>query len=646
MHVSFTHFRTKISPPCCECLQSMSRSSIRQLVLDGFYAEALFSYTRFHAFGFFPHNFTFPSLLKACAKRKSPSQAQTIHAHILKMGFLHTDIYTATALTDAYMKLHLLEDAVKVFDNIPQRNLASLNAVISGFSQNGCFKEALGAFKMVEIGGFQPNSVTLASVLPACEIAEQGLLMHGLAIKLGHEMDVYVGTAALTMYCNCGELGSAVRVFELIPEKNLVSYNALISGLLTNGCPHMVLDLFKRMRGESFWEKPSSVTWVSLLSTCSVLSALQLGRQIHCFMLKNEVDVDVHIGTALVDMYSKCGSLSCAYQIFLALSEKNIVTWNSIISGMLLHGHCENAVYLFHQLKSEGLDPDITTWNLMISGFSQLGNAVEAFRFFKKMQLAGGVNPTLKSITSLLTACSATADLQHGMEIHGYTVRTSTENDAFIVTALVDMYVKCGFSCWARRIFDQVAKKFDDPALWNAMIAGHGLNGETQSAVEIFGQTQEAGITPNSATFVSVLSACSHAGWVEKGQELFNTMSTDYGINPNAEHLACMVDLLSRAGHLNEACDLIHKIPEPPASVFSSLLGASRCHSNAKLGQKAAEKLLELEPNNPSVFVILSNIYAEQRRWGEVESVREIMKDRGLKKVPGYSWMGARAEIT
>lgn len=562
------------------------------------------------------------------------------------MGFIQTDVYTATALIDAYMKLHLLEDAVKVFDDILQRNLASLNALISGFSQNGCFREALSAFKLVGIRGLRPNSVTLASVFPACGIAVQGLQIHGLAVKLGHEIDVYVATAALTMYCNCGEVSSALMVFELIPEKNLVSYNALISGLLTNGCPHMVLDLFRRMRGGHFLEKPSSVTWVSLLSTCSALSAVQLGRQIHCFILKNEVEFDVQTGTALVDMYSKCGSLKWAYQVFLELREKNIVTCNSMISGMLLHGHCENAVDLFQHLKSEGLEPDITTWNLMISGFSQLRNAVEAFRFFNKMQSAGILNPPLKSITSLLTACSATSDLQHGREIHGRIVRASAENDSFVVTALVDMYMKCGFSSWARQIFDQVANKIDDPALWNAMIAGYGLNGENESAVQIFSQMQEAGIRPNSATFVCVLSACSHAGWVGKGQELFNKMSTEYGINPNAEHFACMVDLLARAGKLNEASDLIHKIPEPPASVFSSLLGASRGHSNAKLGEKVAEKLLELEPNNPTAFVLLSNLYAEQRRWVEVERVRKLMKDRGLKKVPGYSWMGVRAEIT
>ncbi|XP_058110739.1 pentatricopeptide repeat-containing protein At2g02750 [Magnolia sinica] len=619
-----------------------TNSKIRKLVLDGLYNQSLYLYRTLLASGFHPNSFTFPSLLKASAKLQSPPQAHATHAHLLKTGF-HADIYAATALIDTYMKLRLLDDALKVFDKTPNRNLASFNAVISGFSQNGCFREAMEVFKRVERGGFCPNSVTLASVLPSCEIAKQGAELHGFAVKLGHEMDVYVATALLTMYSNCKELDTALRAFGMIQEKKAVSYNAMISGLLTNGYSDMALNIFKEMI-VSCGEKPNSVTWASLLSACSDLSALRLGMQIHNFVLKNEVGFDVLIGTALVDMYSKCGCLKWASQIFLGLNERDLITWNSMISGMLLHGHFETAFELFHQLESEGLEPDMATWNLMISGFSQRGNGVDAFRLFDKMRSAGVANPNLKTITSLLTACSTLSDLHHGREIHGHLVRTGADNDEFVSTALIDMYMKCGYSCQARWIFDRAVRRSDDLALWNAMISGYGRNGENESALEIFNQMQDERIQPNSATFISVLSVCGHTGQTEKGQELFKMMRREYGVHPTAKHFACMVDLLGRAGKLKEARVLIEEIPKPTASVFASLLGACKCHSDAELGEEMAERLWELDPGNPTPFVILSNIYAEQQRWVDVERVREMMKDRGLQKVPGYSWIGVRQE--
>ncbi|KAF8378410.1 hypothetical protein HHK36_029749 [Tetracentron sinense] len=614
------------------------KGDITKLVSNGLYREALSLYYHLHSASFRLNNFIFPSLLKACGKLKTAPQGQEIHAHVIKTGF-HKDVYTATALTGMYMKLHFLEDALKVFDRMPDRNLASLNAVISGFSTNGYYREALRVFKQVGVKGFRPNSVTIASVLSACETVEHGLQIHGFMIKLGVEADVYVGTAVVTMYSNCLELVSAMRVYGLMPNKNVVSYNALISGLLQNGVPCLILDVFKEMRG-SLDEEPSLVTWVSVLSACSDLSDLQFGKQVHTLVLKYNMGCDVMVGTALVDMYAKCGHWEGAYEIFKKLSgSRNLITWNSIISGMMLNGQNETAVELFKQLDSEGLEPDSATWNSMISGFSQLGKGIEAFHFFNKMQLTGET-PSLKSITSLLPVCSALSSLQCGKEIHGHTLRTGISDDEFISTALIDMYMKCGYSSWARQIFDQVEKRSDDPAMWNAMISGYGKNGENESALEIFNLMEEERIRPNSATFISILSACSHTGCIEKGYQLFRMMNTDYGLNPTPEHFGCMVDLLCRSGRLDEARDLIREIPDPSASVFASLLGACRCDSNAELGEEIAEKLSELEPGNPTPLVILSNIYAGQGRWRDVERVREMMENRGLKKLPGCSLVG------
>ncbi|ONI30726.1 hypothetical protein PRUPE_1G269600 [Prunus persica] len=611
------------------------KREIARLVADGLYRDALCLYAQLHSASLRPHKFTFPPLLKACGKLQSAPHAQILHTHLMKTGF-SADVYSATALTDVYMKLHLIGDAVKVFEEMPERNLASLNAVISGFLHNGYCTEALRLFKNVGPGGFRPNSVTIASMLSACGTVEHGMEMHCLAVKLGVESDVYVATSVLTMYSNCGGLFSAAKVFEEMPIKNIVSCNAFISGLLQNGVPHVVLDIFKKMRACT-GENPNSVTLLSVLSACASLLYLRFGKQVHGLMMKIEVELDTMLGTALVDMYSKCGCWQLAYGTFKELNEnRNLFTWNAMISGMMLNAQNENAVELFEQLESEGFKPDSVTWNSMISGFSQLGKAIEAFVYFRRMQSAGVV-PSLKSITSLLPACADLSALQCGKEVHGLAVRTSISNDLFISTALIDMYMKCGQSSWATRIFDWFQIKPNDPAFWNAIISGYGRNGDNESAFGIFDQMLEAKVQPNAATFTSLLSMCSHTGLVDKGWQVFRMMDRDFGLKPNPAHFGCMIDLLGRTGRLDEARELIQELSEPSGAVLASLLGACESHLDSQLGKEMAIKLSELEPENPTPFVILSKIYAALGRWEDAEKIRELMNDKTLRKLPGFS---------
>ncbi|KAM1065539.1 hypothetical protein ACFX2B_020837 [Malus domestica] len=611
------------------------RHEIAKLVASGSYREALWLHAQRHSASLRPHEFTFPPLFKACGKLRSALQAQILHTHLVKTGF-SADVYSATALTDVYMKLRFMEDALKVFEEMPERNLASLNAVITGFLRNGYCREALRLFKNVGVGGFKPNSVTIASMISACGSAEQGMEMHCLAVKLGVDSDVYVGTSFLTMYSNCGKLVLAEKVFEEMAIKNVVSYNAFVSGLLQNGVPHVALDVFKQMRACT-GENPNSVTLISVVSTCASLSYLQFGKQVHALVVKIEMGLDVMIGTALVDMYSKCGCWQLAYAIFKELDEKrNLFTWNAMIAGMMLNVQTENAVELFEQLEIEGFEPDSVTWNSMISGFSQLGKGIEAFKYFKRMQSAGAV-PSLKSITSLLPACADLSALQCGKEVHGHAVRTSISNDLFISTALIDMYMKCGQSTCARRIFDGFRIKPNDPAFWNAIISGYGRNGGSESAFGIFEQMLEEKVLPNAATFTSLLSMCSHTGLVDKGWQVFRMMNKDFGLKPNQEHFGCMVDLLGRTGRLDEARELIEELPEPSGAVFASLLGACECHLDSELGKEAAVKLSELEPVDPVPFVILSKIYAALGRWEDAEKIRGLVNDKTRRKLPGFS---------
>ncbi|TYH33815.1 hypothetical protein ES332_D13G085200v1 [Gossypium tomentosum] len=574
------------------------KQQIIKLVRNGLYKEALHLYGEDLIASLLPNKFTFPPLFKACAKLNSPIQGQILHTHLIKTGFSH-DIYAATALTDMYMKLHCFECALKV---------------------NGYCNEALILFKEICFGLWRPNSLTIATVLPACQSLELGMQVHTLAIKLGVELDVYVATSLLTMYSNCGEIVLAINMFVEMTDKNVVSYNAFLSGLLQNGVPLMVLQVFKNMMGNCEVGQPNCVTFISIISACASLLYLQFGRQVHGVLMKVETQFDTMVGTALVDMYSKCRAWQWGYDVFKEMKgSRNLITWNSMIAGLMLNNQSEMAVALFEEVKFEGMKPDSATWNSMIRGFSQLGKGFEAFKYFEKMQSAG-VELSLKCITGLLPACSILCALKQGKEIHGLAIRSGISNEEFMATALIDMYMNCGYSSCARKIFDQFESKPDDPAFWNAMTSGYGRNGENGSAFEIFDLMREEKVKPNSATFIGVLSSCSHTGQVDRGLQVFRMMNKVCNLSPNLEHFGCMVDLL-----------------DPPAAIFASLLGACKCHLNYELGEEIAMKLSELEPETPEPFVILSSIYAAVGRWGDVERIRLMIDDRGLRKFPGFS---------
>lgn len=612
---------------------------IAKLVTDGFYKEAISLYSEVHSASFLPNKFNFPFLLKACSKIRAFSLAQMIHVQIIKAG-CQLKVHTATALTDVYTKFNLIDDATKVFDEIPNPTIFSFNSLVSGLSQNGLFKEGLKMFlQLVGVRNTRPDSVTIAGLSSGCNDLDEGMQLHSWAIKIGVETDVFAGTSLLTMHFNSGDVISAERLYECIHFKNVVCYNAYMSGLLQNGIHYQVLNVFNEM-GRLSNEKPNLVTLISVASACASIKCLRLGRQLHGYMVKDVLGFETKVGTSLINLYSKCGSCESAYQVFLELqSVRNMVTWNTMIAGMMLNDQSEIAIDLFVQMINEGLKPDSVTWNSMICGFSQQGKDAEAFMFFKKM-LSASVIPTPKSMMGLLRACSALSKLSCGKEIHAYVIRREMITDEFIVTALIDMYMKCGKSLSASTIFNQFSEKPNDPVIWNAMISGYGRNGEKEAAFEIFYRMLELKVKPNSVTFSCMLLVCSHTGEVDLLWQVFRSMAVDYGLKPTPEQLNIIVDLLGRTGQLKEAEGFMEEITDPSASVFCSLLGAAKQHAEYELGEELVKKLSALEPNDPTPYVILSNICAELGKWNDVERIRNMMHERKLRKVPGYSITG------
>ncbi|CAH1417140.1 unnamed protein product [Lactuca virosa] len=612
------------------------KRKLSNLVRTGFYTEALSLFSKLHFQSHPVDEFTFPFLLKACSKLKLLPHGQILHAHLTKTGF-NSDIYTATSLTDMYFKFQFMESALKVFDEITEPNTTLINVIVSGFSQNGYYKESLDIFRRVNSEyGLKPDSATIASLLSGCENdLKDGLQIHCWAFKIGVETDIYVATSLVTMYSNYKHPETASIVFKQIHNRNATCYNAFLTGLLQNRNFQPVLETFKQML-QSSDQNPNPVTFLSVLSACSDLKNLKFGTQVHVLLIKLNLVLNVLTGTALLDMYSKCGYWHWAHDVFKNLDGvRNLITWNSMISGMMMNGEIETAIHLFSMLGSEGFKPDSATWNCMINGFSHLGKTHESFLFFKKM-LETGEPPSMKSITSLLSACASMFGFVSGKEIHGYVIRNGINHDEFVVTALVDMYMKCGRPSWAFLVFNNLEIKPSDPVIWNAMISGYGRNGEIESAFEMFDWMLKENVKPNSSTFNCLLSVCSHSGKVEKSLEILRMMKC-YDLVPGSEHYGSVIDVLGRSGRIDEARGVLLEIPEVSGSVLASLLGASKFYSDTKTGEEMAKLLVELDPKSTLPFVVLSSIYAEKERWKDVEELRGEMDRRRLKKISGFS---------
>lgn len=364
--------------------------------------------------------------------------------------------------------------------------------------------------------------------------------------------------------------------------------------------------LFRKMRLAAV--KPNSVTLLSLLPAFADFTGLQHCVWIHAYIIKSGFESNISVGNTLLDVYAKCERIELARKVFDKMSERNVVSWTGIIAGYTQYGHANEALALLYQMQEEDIEPEVIT------------------------------------MVSVLPACAHLAALQQGRCIHAYIIRRGSELDVPVHSALLTMYAKCGCIEVARQLFDKMAER--DLVSWSAMITGYGMHGDGENALALFSQMQQIGINPDNITFIGILSACSHAGLVDEGLQYFDWMSQDYSLTPGVEHYACMVDLMGRAGRLDEAHNFIKRMPiEPDVNVWGALLGACRIHSNIELGEFVSKRLVELEPKKVGNYVLLSNIYAAAGRWDNVLKVRSMLKDRGLKKTPGSSWIELKNRV-
>lgn len=554
-----------------------------------------------------PDFYTFPPVLKACGNLVD---GKKIHCWVLKLGF-EWDVFVAASLIHMYSRFGFVSIARKLFNDMPFKDMGSWNAMISGCCQNGNAAEALDVLNEMKLEGEKMDPVTVSSLLTVCAQSNDllsGMLIHLYVIKHGLEFDVFVSNALINLYAKFCILDHAQKVFDLMKVRDLVSWNSIIAAYEQNDDPITAFGFYKKM--QQIGILPDSLTVLSLASIIAQLSDGQKSRSVHGFILRRGwLMEDVVIGNAVVDMYAKLGNIDSARIVFEGLPIRDVISWNTLITGYAQNGLASEAVEVYDMMKEcKEVTPNQGTWVSILPAYSHLGA------------------------------------LQQGMKVHGRVIKNCLYKDVFVGTCLIDMYGKCGRLDDAMSLFYEVPRSSSVP--WNAMVSCHGIHGHGDKALELFKRMLVEGVKPDHVTFVSLLSACSHSGLVDEGQHFFHAMQKGYGIKPSLKHYGCVVDLLGRAGHLGKAYNFIKNMPvQPDASIWGALLGACRIHGNVELGKFASESLFELEKENVGYYVLLSNIYANFGKWEGVDKVRSLARDRGLRKTPGWSSMEFNGKV-
>ncbi|PON56834.1 Tetratricopeptide-like helical domain containing protein [Trema orientale] len=493
-----------------------------------------------------------------------------------------------------------------LFHHIPEPNDYAFNIMIRGLTTTWQkYDLTLGFYYQMNSLGLKPNKFTYPFLFMACSnlsALNHGRAAHSSVFKYGLDRDGHVSHSMITMYARCGELSYARRVFDEISKRDLVSWNSMISGYSKMGYAQDAAGLFREMKDAGF--EPNEMTLVSVLGACGDLGDVSLGRWVEEFVVENKLELNSYLGSALIGMYGKCGDLSSARRIFDSMVTKDCVTWNAMISGYAQNGLSDEAIMLFDGMKDAGIDPDKRT------------------------------------LVGLLSASASVGALDMGKWVDKYASQRGIQHDVYVATALLDMYAKCGSLDDALRVFEDMPQK--NEVSWNAMISALACHGRAMEAISLFKRMIDEGgaACPNDITFVGVLSACVHVGLVDEGRRWFNLMSSSFGLTPKIEHHSCMVDLLARAGHVQEAWNFIEEMPEKPDEVLlGALLAACQKCKNVDVTKKVTQLLLELEPSNSGNYVISSKIYAKLNKWEDSARMRVLMRQRGVSKTPGCSWI-------
>ncbi|KAI7726247.1 hypothetical protein M8C21_008591, partial [Ambrosia artemisiifolia] len=510
-------------------------------------------------------------------------------AHTVFNNIPYPNVFSFNTIVSAYAKQSQPTIAHQLFDQIPQPDIVSYNTLISAYADRGETRPAICLFmEMLELGFDMDGFTYSAAVTAACNDVGLVCQLHKLAVSGGKN----------------GLLNEAECVFEdMGRRKDEVTWNSMIVAYSQHREGLKALALYREMVDMEL--RVDIFTLASVLTAFTSLEDLRGGVQFHCQLVKKGFHQNTHVGSGLIDFYSKCrgGMLDCK-RVFEEIVEPDLVLWNTMVSGYSLNdGLSEEALSCFKQMQREGYRPDDCTFVCVISASSNLSSP------------------------------------NQGKQIHCLALKSDISSNRISVSnALITMYAKCGNLKDARLVFDKMPEH--NTVTFNSLITGYAQHGFPMEALHLFDHMLETNIAPTSITFISILSACAHTGKVKEGRHYFSLMTDKFGIKPEEEHFSCVIDLLGRAGQLEEAERLIESMPFNPGIVgWGALLGSCRTHGNLELAVKAAKQCLLLDPSNAAPYVILAHMYAKANKWEEVATVRKCMRNSGVKKNPGCSWI-------
>ncbi|KAK2976340.1 hypothetical protein RJ640_014171 [Escallonia rubra] len=651
----------------------------------------------------------FTHLIRSFADTRSVLRGIAVHCKLITSGF-HPDVYLNNHLITMYYKFNRINDARKLFDQMPERNLISWTTLISSYSQLGLSEEALNTFRLMVTEGFEPNQYTYVSALTACTSigdSRTGKEIHGRIFRLQQDLNSFVSNCLVNLYGKCGLLKSARVVFDTMLEPNQVSWASLISCSCQCGENLEGLKIFLRSRNAGV--RVNEVCCATLLGASTALEYLKLGKQLHSLAVKCGIRMDQFVVTGLVNFYVKCGESDSAHRAFWEVDKPHFTAWTALIAGCVQSGKGREAINIFVKLHSSGMKPseitfssvfgafaeakeieigkqvhsliiksgfssftfvgnavlafysksgflegslrtfgemdarDVVTWNTLIAGHVYSGLYQEAVELLRSMMLEG-FDLNFYTHSCILSICGDLPAVEWGKQTHCYILKPGFYSNIVVGSALIDMYAKCGRLGDAQNVFDNLPSK--NLVSWNTMLVGYAQHGFGREALEIYDIMRADGVEPNDITFIGILSACGHVGLLEEGLRHFESMTKDYEISPRADHLACMVSIFGRKGQTKGAYKFISSFPgEPDKVVWRCLLSSCKAHKDLELGKIAAENILRTDPDDTSAHIMLSNIYAESKMWNETADIRRLIKEKTLKKDPGYSWTELKNKI-
>lgn len=469
-------------------------------------------------------------------------------------------------------------------------------------------KTGLYVLDLIDRGALEPDRAIYTNLIKKCtnlKKLREGRLVHAHLMGSCFRDDIVMNNNVLNMYAKCGGLEEARKVFEEMPVTDTVSWTALISGYSQSDMSEDAVALFPQMLRAGV--EPNQFTLSSLLKASGVRRSDGFGRQLHGYCLKHGCILNIYVGSALVDMYARWEKIDEAHSIFEGLVSKNEVSWNALIAGHARKGEGELALTLFSQMLRKDFKPTPFTYSSIFGALSSMGF------------------------------------LEQGKWVHAHMIKSGAQLVGFVGNTLLDMYAKSGSIEDAVKVFNVLL--IQDLISWNSLLKGYAQHGRGSDTLRLFEQMLSVGVKPNDVTFLSVLTACSHVGCVEEGEYYFQLMKR-YTVEPHISHHVTMVDLFGRAGLLDRAERFIQNMPiEPNTAVWGALLSACRMHKNLELGTYAAQRIFELDPNNPGPLTLLSNIYASAGRWSDVAKVRSMMKVNQVKKEPAISWVDIKNSV-